>query len=98
MKTFTLLTDRHWLGAQSGQMNESETRQIMSRLSNDDFIGREVELARVCALVQNNHGGSAHSSASNGLLLGAPRAGKTEILRKSFDRLFNEKARLAFLL
>jgi serine/threonine-protein kinase RsbW len=71
-------------------MTDSNSRQILSRLSDEDFAGREVELARVCALAQTAPEAPAHDSASNALLLGAPRAGKTEILRKSFDRLFNE--------
>src|ERR1051325_4712917 len=33
--------------------------------------------------------------ALNGLLLGAPRTGKTEVLRKSFDRLFHDSDDLA---
>lgn len=59
---------------------------ILSRLSDDEFAGREVELAKVAGLAQ----AGSPRSVSNSLLLGPPRAGKTEILRKSFDRLFNE--------
>jgi serine/threonine-protein kinase RsbW len=47
-------------------------------------------LARVCALARTAPEPPAHYSVSSALLLGAPRAGKSEILRKSFDRLFNE--------
>lgn len=46
-------------------------------------------MARVYALARKATEAPAHDSVSNALLLGAPRAGKTEILRKSFDRLFN---------
>lgn len=71
-------------------MTESDSRQVLSCLSDEDFAGREVEVARVCALARTAPETPANDSVSNALLLGAPRAGKTEILRKSFDRLFNE--------
>ena len=71
-------------------MTDSISRQILSRLSDEDFAGREVELARLYALARTTPEAQAHDSVSNALLLGAPRAGKTEILRKSFDRLFSE--------
>jgi serine/threonine-protein kinase RsbW len=71
-------------------MTDSNSRQILSHLSDEDFADREGELARVCALARTGPEARAHGSVSNALLLGAPRAGKTEILRKSFDRLFNE--------
>jgi len=71
-------------------MTESNSRQILSHLSDEDFADREVELAGVWALARTGPEARAHGSVSNVLLLGAPRAGKTEILRKSFDRIFNE--------
>lgn len=68
-------------------MSDTPSAQILSRLSRDGFVGREAEVRRVCALAQAG-------SSSNALLLGAPRAGKTEILRQSFDCLFNERGRV----
>jgi serine/threonine-protein kinase RsbW len=65
------------------------SRQILSRLSDQDFAGREVVVARVCSIPRATDRND-NDSVSNALLLGAPRAGATEILRKSFDRLFNE--------
>src|SRR5437762_4444863 len=71
-------------------MTDSNSRQILSHLSDEDFTDRESELARVSTLARTGPEARTHGSVSNVLLLGAPRAGKTEILRKSFDRLFNE--------
>jgi serine/threonine-protein kinase RsbW len=71
-------------------MADSNSRQILSHLSDEDFADREGELAGVWALARTGPEARARGSVSNVLLLGAPRAGKTEILRKSFDRLFNE--------
>ena len=71
-------------------MTDSNSRQILSQLADDDFAERESESARIRLLGQTNAQAAARGSVSNALLLGAPRAGKSEILRKSFDRLFNE--------
>src|SRR5215510_4649058 len=67
-------------------MSDSESTQILSRLSDVEFVDREPEVSRVCALAK----GSPGRAASFALLLGRRVAGKTEILRKSFDRLFAE--------
>lgn len=63
-------------------MKDSSSRKILSHIAEDEFVEREVELSRICSL--------ARGSASIALLLGRPRVGKTELLRQSFDRLFNE--------
>ena len=63
-------------------MTDSNSRKILSHIADDEFVEREVELARICSL--------ARGSVSIALLLGRPRAGKTELLRQSFDRLFSE--------
>ncbi len=64
-------------------MSETPT-QILSRLSRSEFIGRDSEVRRVCGL-------ALRASSKNALLLGAPRNGKTEILLRSFDYLFQER-------
>src|SRR2546427_10916711 len=69
-------------------MNANAIR-ILSRLPDEEFIDREAELARVCSLAQTGREGPPRGSAGNVLMLGAPRVGKSEILRKRFDRLFN---------
>jgi serine/threonine-protein kinase RsbW len=66
-------------------MSETQPAQILSRLSREEFVGHSAEVRRVCELAQGT---------SNALLLGSPRAGKTEILRKSFDHLFKERGQV----
>lgn len=68
-------------------MSDQASTKILSRLSRDQFVGREVELRRVCDLAQG-------TLPSNALLLGTPRAGKTEILLRSFDCLFEKRDRV----
>jgi serine/threonine-protein kinase RsbW len=68
-------------------MSDADKMRILSRLSEEEFVDRDSEVTRVCALTKNRPGSRGPSSA---LLLGAPRVGKTEILRRTFDRLFNE--------
>jgi serine/threonine-protein kinase RsbW len=68
-------------------MSDTTPTRVLSRLSRDEFVGRGPEVRRVCGLERGD-------SSSNALLLGAPRAGKTEILRQSFDYLFNERGRV----
>jgi serine/threonine-protein kinase RsbW len=70
-------------------MSVADEMRILSRLSEEEFVNRDSEVARVCALAQH---WSASRGPSNGLLLGAPRVGKTEILRRTFDRLFTENS------
>ena len=71
-------------------MTDPNSRQLLSRLSDEDFAGREIELSRVRTLARFPHLTAGRDLRSNALLLGAPRVGKTEILRKSFDRFFDE--------
>src|ERR1700683_1922730 len=65
-------------------MNSSGCRQVMSRLPNGEFFGRQLELERLCTFATEG------PPASNLLVLGPPRSGKTELLREAFDRLFNQ--------
>ncbi|HSB12591.1 MAG TPA: ATP-binding protein [Blastocatellia bacterium] len=65
-------------------MSEPNSNQVLSRLSNEEFVNREAELSRICSL--NNS-----DSSRLVLLIGPPRCGKTEILRQSYDRLFHER-------
>ncbi|MEK6284732.1 MAG: ATP-binding protein [Acidobacteriota bacterium] len=71
-------------------MNNAGAIRIMSRLPDEEFVDREREVAKVCALARTCLETRALDSVNAALLFGAPRVGKTEILRKSFDRLFNE--------
>jgi len=99
-------------------MNHNDAKQVMSRLTDDEFFDREVELERLLSLVRRraslraprvDSDGLAEASivqtttrdalrmrrVANALLLGAPRVGKTELLRKVFDRLFSEGIEVA---
>lgn len=61
------------------------TRKVFSRLTRSEFVGRDADVRRVCALAQ---------ASSNALLLGAPRTGKSDLLRQCFDRLFDERGQV----
>ncbi|HYV04773.1 MAG TPA: ATP-binding protein [Blastocatellia bacterium] len=65
-------------------MEIGDARRILSRLTNDEFVGREADLTRIgdFALARRN--------ARVAMLLGPTRTGKSELLRKTFDRLFDE--------
>ena len=85
-------------------MNNPGQRQVLGRLSDEEFFDRRSELDRIQSLAKGRGAASlpAAESAdadfnrarrpSNALLLGAPRVGKTELLRRNFDLLFNEGA------
>lgn len=88
-------------------MNNTDPGQVLSRLPDDQFFDRAVELNRLCALATaqaasgptrfaetpgESHDKDARPRATSVLVLGPPRSGKTELLRKCFDRLFTEGA------
>ena len=68
-------------------MTNPDPRQVLSRLSDDEFFDRKAELGRLCAF--------ARVGPRPALLLGDARVGKTELLRKCFDRLFDLAAEVA---
>jgi serine/threonine-protein kinase RsbW len=57
---------------------------VLSRLAADEFFDRQTELERIQTL------GSRPRRGAGALLVGAPHAGKTELLCKSFDRFFTD--------
>lgn len=65
----------------------SDTTPILSRLADQEFVDRDVELAKIAHFARARE----LRSVPTALLLGPVRAGKSEILRKSFDRLFNQQ-------
>lgn len=80
-------------------MNGIVPAQILSRLPEEEFFDRATELERLCSFAKASTsaaglGNAAYTPAirsrSTALLLGSPRTGKTELLRKCFDRLFGE--------
>jgi serine/threonine-protein kinase RsbW len=71
-------------------MSNPDATRILSRVPDEEFVDREVDVAKVCSVARTGPEARARGSACETVLLGAPRVGKTEILRKSFDRLFNK--------
>src|SRR6195256_1801071 len=69
--------------------NEQE-RQILGRVKRGEFIGRTAELEQLVA-----HATRANQPTSSGaaglLILMAPLAGVSELLRQTFDTLFNRR-------
>jgi serine/threonine-protein kinase RsbW len=68
-------------------MSDSEQTQILSRLPDDESFVREAELCRLHTMARAR-------AARHALVVGGPRAGKTELLRKTYDRLFVEGAQV----
>jgi serine/threonine-protein kinase RsbW len=68
-------------------MSAIEQTRILSRLPEAESCDRESAISRVCEFAKNNCG----RSGTNALLIGGARVGKSEILRRTFDRLFNER-------
>jgi serine/threonine-protein kinase RsbW len=81
-------------------MGDSDPIQVLSRLPAQEFLDREAEVDRICHLASGRAGGALTPQeearrarrASNALVCGPPRVGKSEILRATFDRLFNRGA------
>jgi len=60
-------------------------RRILSRVPRHEFVGRAAELERVAAQAKQEKNGRGL------LLLMAPSAGVSELLRQTFDQFFNER-------
>ena len=61
-------------------------RRVLSRVPRHEFVGRATELERVAAQAKPENNGRGL------LLLMAPSAGVSELLRQTFDQLFNERS------
>lgn len=73
------------------QNRHEETRQILGRVKRDEFVGRVSELERLVSHVTQS-GDAGRSPEGRGLLiLLAPLAGVSELLRQVFDSLFNHR-------
>ena len=70
-------------------MGNSDASRILSRLRDDEFVGRDVEMARLASVET----AQTHYSRLT-MLLGRTRVGKSELLRKTYDRLFNQSAQI----
>ncbi|HSF24094.1 MAG TPA: ATP-binding protein [Blastocatellia bacterium] len=71
-------------------MEISADRRILGRLRTDEFVGRESEIERIRAF-----GTSVVRRPQLAMLRGQTRVGKTELLRQSFDRIFNQSGEVA---
>ena len=72
----------------------NEGSQILGRVRRDEFIGRTAELERLLshARQSNEQRRSGEARDANGLLiLLAPLAGVSELLRQTFDSLFSRR-------
>ena len=72
-------------------------RQILGRVRRDEFIGRTAELARLVSHAKRSNGqaSSGEGHEAHGLLiLLAPLAGVSELLRQTFDNLFDSREEL----
>jgi serine/threonine-protein kinase RsbW len=63
-------------------------RQILGRVRRDEFIGRTAELERLVSHARRSNG---HAEAYGLLILLAPLAGVSELLRQTFDSLFSRR-------
>src|SRR6266498_32431 len=61
------------------------TRRILARVSAEEFVGRAAELQQIVS--HPRHDGEGRGL----LLLLAPSAGVSELLRQSYDQLFNNQ-------
>ncbi len=96
------MSERATVSLNDQLMTNPDSKQILSRLSDEEFFDREAESARIYHMAAGRSAplqffkptSKTHREsvgrARNALLLGAPRSGKTELLFKTFDRLFEE--------
>lgn len=76
------------------QNRHDKTRQILGRVKRAEFIGRDSELETLLshAAYALRSGGALRPQEARGLLiLQAPFAGASELLRQAFDSLFNRR-------
>jgi serine/threonine-protein kinase RsbW len=70
------------------QNPHEQIRQILGRVKRDEFIGRTAELERLIAHASRAGQRQSSSEARGLLVLLAPLAGVSELLRQTFDHLF----------
>jgi len=68
--------------------NPGEMRQVLSRVRRDEFAGRAAELDRVVSHALTAGGGTADHGL---LILLAPLAGVSELLRQAYDTIFHRQ-------
>ncbi|HEY3041956.1 MAG TPA: ATP-binding protein [Pyrinomonadaceae bacterium] len=76
------------------QNPHQEIRQVLGRVKRDEFIGRATELQKLVSHAMRAKGfeGAGRPGRARGLLmLLAPLAGVSELLRQAYDELFNQR-------
>ena len=73
------------------QHNHRQTPQILGRVKREEFVGRAVELERLVSHATRLEQPAASSEARGLLILLAPLAGVSELLRQTFDTLFSRR-------
>jgi serine/threonine-protein kinase RsbW len=71
------------------QDKNKHTRQVLGRVKRDEFVGRAAELERLVNHARRSRQPSAPGETPGLLILLAPLAGVSELLRQTFDTLFN---------
>ena len=66
-------------------------RQILGRVKRDEFIGRAAELERLVSHASRSNDAVGFGGARGLLILLAPLAGVSELLRQTFDSLFDRR-------
>jgi serine/threonine-protein kinase RsbW len=66
-------------------------RQSLGRVRRDEFIGRTAEVERLVSHANRANGRTSSGAAHGLLILLAPLAGVSELLRQTFDRLFDRR-------
>lgn len=77
------------------QNSNEQTRQILGRVKRDEFIGRGAELELLVSHALQAGPASPSAEARGLLILMAPLAGVSELLRQTFDSLFNRREEVA---
>lgn len=76
------------------QNSNEQTRQILGRVKRDEFVGRADELERLLSHASRSGRLSGSIGVGGLLILLAPLAGVSELLRQTFDSLFNRREEL----
>ena len=72
----------------TGARNEEKMRRILGRVTQDQFVGRTTELQQLVSYPTSS------AEARGLLLLLAPSAGVSELLRQAYDDLFNRRGEI----
>ncbi|HEV7798355.1 MAG TPA: hypothetical protein VGO73_09380, partial [Pyrinomonadaceae bacterium] len=77
------------------QNHSENTSRILGRVKREEFVGRNAELERLVAHAMRPGQISTSTEARGLLILMAPLAGVSELLRQTFDDLFNRGEEIA---